>query len=253
MLHTLKEMECCAIGTTDGVIGQIKDCYFDDDGWVIRYLVVQVGNWFSRRRVLISPTTLGDPNWSEKILPASISRDQIKRSPDVDTERPVSRQKEMGYLGYYGDPYYWGGGCLWGGAAFLGALPSPSPVLIEATAESRGQQAERMREQLKAQAEHRQREDPHLRSGRVISTYYVHAIDGDIGHVAGIIVDEQTWAIRYLVVNTSNWWLGHEVLVGPNWVTGFDSDTGKVSVGRTRMDVKGSPPYESTKLVDPTH
>jgi hypothetical protein len=85
--------------------------------------------------------------------------------------------------------------------------------------------------------------DPHLRSGNEISSYDIHAEDGDIGHVQGILVDEKSWAIRYLVVNTSNWWVGHEVLIPPQWIVGVSWEDKKVSVSLSRLAVRASPPY----------
>jgi hypothetical protein len=95
-----------------------------------------------------------------------------------------------------------------------------------------------------------QHNDPHLRSGNDVMRYYVHASDGDIGHVQGFLVDEKTWAIRYLIVNTSNWWLGHQVIIAPQWIDDVDWAESTVSIGLTRQAVKSSPPYDSTALLD---
>jgi len=118
MLRRMKDMEGYAIGATDGLIGHVKDFYFDDETWVIRYLIVETGEGLSSRRVLISPFSINQPNWSEKAFPAAITLEQVKNSPHIDTDKPVSRQHEMGYLGYYGYPYYWAGGSLWGGGLY---------------------------------------------------------------------------------------------------------------------------------------
>jgi hypothetical protein len=252
-MFSMKEMESYKIGATDGVIGQVEDFYFDDESWVIRHLVVETGRWLLSRRVLISPIALGEPNWSEKVLPASITCEQVRGSPDIDTNRPVSRQHEMGYLAYYGYPYYWGGNGLWGGAAVPGALLAPPPSHGESNAQYCNEQAHRVYEQLKAAAERHQGDDPHLRSGNMIMTYAVRATDGDLGHVAGMLVEEHTWAIRYLVINAGNWWRGHEVLVAPNWITGFDWENCKVAVDMTRLSVKSSPPYNVDTIVDRMH
>src|SRR5271170_6267835 len=114
MLRSLKDLEDYAIHATDGVIGHVTDFYFDDDAWVVRYLLVETGTWHSSRRVLISPIAIGQPNWVERILPVSITREQVKNSPEIDTDKPVSRQHEVQFLGYYGYPYYWAGDGLWG-------------------------------------------------------------------------------------------------------------------------------------------
>jgi hypothetical protein len=62
MLRSMKDLENYAINATDGLIGRIKDFYFDDDAWVIRYLVVDTGSWLSSRKVLISPISVCQPD-----------------------------------------------------------------------------------------------------------------------------------------------------------------------------------------------
>jgi hypothetical protein len=228
MLRSMKDMEEYTIGATDGIIGQVKDFYFDDDAWVIRYLVVETGEGPPRRRVLISPIAIGQPNWSEKILPVSLTKVQVKNSPDIDTDKPISRQQEMGYLGYYGYGNYWGGGGLWGAGLY--------PDLLQAG--------------LQHDVAQHQHDDPHLRSGNAVMRYYVHASDGDIGHVQGFLVDEQSWAIRYIIVNTSNWWLGHQVIIAPEWIDDVNWAECTVSVGLARQAVKNAPRYEATALLD---
>jgi hypothetical protein len=129
----------------------------------------------------------------------------------------------MGYLGYYGYPNYWGGGGLWGGAIYPDMLQAG--MAIKAT----------------GGGEHH---DVHLRSGNAVMRYYVHATDGDIGHVQGFIVDEKSWAIRYLTVNTSNWWVGHDVLIAPEWISSVDWAESLVSVDLNRSEIRHSPGYD---------
>lgn len=219
MLRSMKDMEGYAIGTTDGVIGQVQDFYFDDEAWVIRYLVVDAED----RKVLISPISIGRPDWTEKIFPVPLTRKRVLDSPDIDTNKPVSRQQEMGYLGYYGYPNYWGGGGLWGGGLYPDLLQAGMVIKTSG-------------------AEHH---DAHLRSGNAVMRYYVHANDGDIGHVQGFMVDEKSWAIRYLIVNTSNWWVGHDVLIAPEWISNVNWAESLVSVDLTRSEIKHSPRYDA--------
>ncbi len=228
MLRSMKSMEDYAIGAIDGIIGQVKDFYFDDESWVIRYLVVETGEGLPRRKVLISPIAIGRPNWSEKILPVSLTRSQVINSPDIDTDKPVSRQHEMGYLGYYGYGSYWGGGGLWGAGLY--------PDLLQAG--------------LQSTDTGHHHDDLHLRSGNAVMRYYVHASDGDIGHVQGLLVDEDSWAIRYLIVDTSNWWLGHQVLIAPQWIDQVSWAESTVSVGMARQSIKDSPAYDPDAALD---
>lgn len=246
MLRSMNDLEDCAIRATDGSIGEVQDLYFDDKAWVIRYLVVDTGTWLSSRKVLISPIAIGHPNWTEKVLPVSITKEQVKNSPDIDTEKPVSRQHETTYLGYYGYPYYWGGAGLWGGGMYPGMLMTGyagvgAPPVVRPEVEEANARAEAAR--------HRD-DDPHLRSGNAVKGYHIRASDGDIGHVEGVLVDEKTWAIRYMIVDTSNWWLGHQVLIAPQWIQDVSWPDARVSVNLTRQAVKDAPAYDPAVTLD---
>ena len=242
MLRSMKDLEKCTIGATDGAIGKVKDVYFDDDDWAVRYLVVDTGSWLDSRQVLISPISLLKPDWATHTLPVSITQEQVRHSPDIDTDKPVSRQHEQDYLGYYGYPAYWGGVGLWG----EGVVPYG---LVPESVGFGGDRAEQEREAeayAEAKRARHRNDDPHLRSCQAVMGYHLHATDGEIGHVEGMLVDEQTWAIRYLIVNTSNWWLGHQVLVAPQWVTAVHWAEESVVVDLTRLSIQEAPPFDST-------
>jgi hypothetical protein len=228
MLRSVKDLEGCAIGARDGTIGHVDDLYFDDEAWVIRYLVVDTGAWLVGRDVLISPYSVGTPDWGGKVLPVTITREQVKHSPPIETEKPVSRQHEMTYLGYYGYPYYWGGGGMWGTGGYPGMMLPGS-----AYAGTYAEDAQR-------------HDDPHLRSCNAVKGYHIHATDGEIGHVQGYLVDERSWAIQYLVIDTSNWWLGHQVLVAPQWALQVSWTDSKVSIDLDRKAIQGAPVYDPT-------
>lgn len=237
MLRSIKDLEKCTIGATDGVIGTVQDVYFDDEAWVIRYLVVETGTWLSDREVLVSPYSAREWDWEGKVLPVSITREQVKNSPMIDTQKPVSRQQERGYLGYYGYPPYWGGGGFWGPVAYPGM---------------RLRQVDKGSAESEAEAIRRQHEDPHLRSCNAVIGYHLHASDGEIGHVQGYLVDDNSWAIRFLIVNTSNWWLGHQVLIAPEWIQTVSWSRSMVTTDLSREAVKESPPYDHSKVLNST-
>jgi len=239
MLRSTKELEHYAIGATDGDIGHVNDFYFDDDAWVVRYLVVDTGTWLAGRTVLISPISIRQPDWIKRTLPVVITKDQVRNSPDVDTDKPVSRQNESLYLDYYGYPDYWGGVSMWGDGLYPYAM-SPGYVEQGLTRRERERDEEAYR---RAERDRRRNEDPHLRSCNEVHGYHLKASDGEIGHVEGFLIDDETWAIRYLVVNTSNWWLGHKVLIAPRWIESVNWDDQTVAVDLTRESVKTAQPY----------
>lgn len=216
MLRSTKEMKDYVIGATDGEIGRVTDFFFDDQSWVIRYLVVETGPWLLSRKVLISPFALMEADWMHKRLPVRISKEQVKNSPDIDTHMPVSRQHETAYADYYGFPYYWGG---------IGLEPEGAIQTAQA---------------LKG--------DSHLRSCEAVIGYHIHASDGDIGHVKEMLVDEITWSIRYLVIN--DFWIGNEVLVSPDWVKSVNWEDAEVTLDLLQQTVKDSPAYESSAALN---
>ncbi len=240
MLRSLQSLEGCAIGATDGLIGQVRDFYFDDEAWVVRYLVVMTDAEQLPHSVLISPISVAQPDWSDKILRVHLTRAQVNGSPGVDTDKPVSRQQELGYLGYFGFGKYWGGGGLWGAGLYpdiLQAGRQPPIAAGVAGGRDRGGTSEA---------------DPHLRSVNALLRYYVHASDGDIGHVAGFLVEERTWAIRYLIVTTSNWWLGHRVLISPEWTAAVDWLNSRIALDLSRAAIQAAPPYDPRVVLDST-
>jgi len=240
MLHNIKKLEDYKISATDGEIGKVIDFYFDDDNWTVRYLIAETGTWLDSRKVLISPISLLKPDWSEKALGVSLTREQVKDSPNIDTDKPVSRQNEEQYTNYYGYPTYWGGGALWGEGLYPMAL-APG---FGGYGVNRAERERELEAYLRNERERHRNDDPHLRSCNSVTGYHIHATDGDIGHVAGFLVDDQTWAIRYLIIDTSNWWMGQQVLIAPHWITEVRWADQFVEANVSREFIKQAPPYD---------
>ena len=234
MLRSLKTLEHFSIGATDGAIGKISDFYFDDEAWAIRYVVVDTSAWLGGREVLISPYGFGTPDWYGQLLPVHVTKEQVKNSPGVDTDKPISRQYERSYSGYYGYPDYWGGAGVWGESS----MPRTQGGEPEGTA---------YRGFLKAPSKDG---DPHLRSCKAVKGSHVHASDGAIGHVQGFVIDDKSWSIRYLVLNTSNWWVGHEVLVSPEWIQAINWPESTVTTNLDREAIMASPAYDGTAILN---
>jgi hypothetical protein len=237
MIRTVKHMQKLEIVATDGPIGSLDDIYFDDERWAIRYVVVDTGRWLPGRRGLISPLSVCRTEWNEQRILLSISRDQVRDSPDIDMHQPVSRRHERDYLDYYGYPYYWGHAGLWGAHA-IPMLPTRQQIAAQ---RARAADAERKAADLG---------DTHLRSASEVSGYVIRALDGDLGHVADLLFDDVSWALRYLVADTSNWWFGKHVLVSPEWITDISWPEHAVSVNVTRQLLKTAPPYDRAEHLD---
>ncbi len=231
MLRKAKDLSGYKLDARDGEIGEVKEFYFDDQRWTVRYLIADTGGWLSGRTVLISPYALDPANEGSKVIPVDLTKAQIEGSPSLDTDRPVSRQYELDYYSYYGWPGYWGGMYPWG----LSAYPR------------RGQGSW-------SKASRRAKdEDPHLRSTADVSGRNIQAQDGEIGHVDDFVIDDETWAIRYLIVDTQNWWPGKKVLISTRWIERISWEESKVFINLTREAIKQGPEYTDQTLITRDH
>lgn len=227
MLYGADTLKGYKLSSIDGDIGKVEDFYFDDRHWAIRYLVAETGSWLTGRQVLISPYALRSVIREDEKIAVNLNKSQIEDSPPLDTDRPVSRQLEEAYAGYYGWPTYWSGPHMWG----------PYPYIS------------RDRDSLTAPYSDEKSEDPHLRSIKSITGHNIQALDGEIGHVDGFIIDDDNWAIRYLVIDTRNWWPGKKVLASPQWITRVSWDESKVFVNLSREAIRQAPEYDDESLL----
>ncbi len=231
MLNTFSHLTDASVNATDGAIGDIKAAFFDDSSWAIRYLVVDAGTWLNERKVLISPYAVRQPVVLGSAINVALTRQQVENSPDIDTHQPISRQHERDYLRYYNYPEYWNGGQMWGMGAYPVLPYMPSPQDLEMAEVNRAKDARAA--------------EPHLRSSLVVTGYDIQATDESIGHIKDFVFDDESWAIRYLVVDTRNWWPGgRKVLIATHWIESIDWSTSTVRLGLTRDQVKNSPEYD---------
>lgn len=232
MLHTLSGLADFTIQTTDGRIGKVKDFYFDDRRWTIRHLVVETGSLPESHKVLLSPVHIKHLNHENKTIVVDLSVSDIKGSSHVDTNRSVSQQYEIDYLSYYGYAFYWGTNNLWDSS-----VESKASTVTE----DNTQAAETF---AAIDTVRRMHGDRHLRSCNEIVNYHIQASNGEIGHLHGMLIDEDTWAIRYFIASTSKWWLGNKVLIDPQEIKDISWGNAKIYVEMTQEQVKGSPLFD---------
>ena len=228
MLIKASTLNGYTLASLDGAIGKVKEFYFDDQHWTIRYLVADTGYWLPERQVLISPYSLIAIDSDEQQIFINLTKNQIEHSPSLNSDKPVSRQFEKDYYGYHGWPMYWIGRYMWGYVSYIELDPKKWEASIEAEKASW---------------------DPHLRSTHDVSGHHIQATDGEIGHVADYIIDNETWAIRYLVIDARNWWPGKQVLVSPQWIQRVSWSESKVFVDLSRETIKQSPEYTEELLL----
>ena len=220
MLRSIKEIIGYSINAKDGQIGKVRNFYFDDEHWTVRYLIGDMGSWLSGKKVLISPAGFyGKPDWRNKTFSVIFrDKEQVKECPQIDTEKPVSRQKELEYIHYFGWPPYWE----------TGMPPAVNPIAPHP-------------EKVPGQSEEN---NTHLRSTNEVVGYYIHAKDGEIGHVDDFIIDDEKWDIRFIVVATRNILPGKKVLVPVLWIQKVSWKDSQVYIGLTKANIEKSPLYD---------
>lgn len=238
MQCSIKSLMGYTLGASDGEIGKVKDFYFDDNTWTIRYVIVETGNWLSGRKVLISPGSLIKLHSGSEVISVSLTTEQIKNSPDIDTEKPVSVQQEMDLYNYYPWENYWGGSLWGGGMGTTGMMTRPSLTVEEAA------EAERHTHAAEGDG------NPHLRSTGTVKGYTIHAVDGAIGDVEDFIIDDRSWKIDFIVVDTGNWFPGKKVLISPKWIKQVEWETSSVVVNASVEKVKNSPEFDPHRPIN---
>ncbi len=218
MLRKFSDLQGVAIRATDGDIGYVEDLFFDDQTWTVRYLVADTGHWLPGREVLLAPAAVARLDMGRECLEVNLTKTQVEQSPGIEAHHPLSRELEMEVTRYYGWPIYWPRGAEEAHAAETMVADRP--------------------------------EDVSLRSAGDVRGYYIRALDGSIGHVEDYLLDEETWQVRYLIIDTRNWWPGKRVLIAPAWIKGIDWSSSTVRVDLHREEIKNSPAYDPTKPVD---
>lgn len=237
MNRNIKNLVGFNLKETDGEIGNIEDFYFDDITWKVRYMVVRTGNWFTGRKVLISPKSLQKVDWGNEEFLVALTQEQIKNSPDIDTEKPVSRQQEEQLYSYYPWGSYWGSDPEEHADGIFGAMPSDLYYS--------NMQSSEVQNIVKVE-----NGDHHLRSTDNVTGYKIHATDGEIGKVVDYIVDDMNWKINYLVVETGSWLDSRKILLPVQWIKEVNWDNSLVLVNVTTDEVKNSPEFNIDDVLD---
>jgi len=232
-LRRVRELTELTILGTDGEIGSVQEVYFDDRNWAIRYLVVKAGGWLLSREVLLAPAAVSEINDAHRTVKVALTKDQIRRAPPIEAAKPLSRDYEEAYFRHFQwAPYWEPGPTEWASSV---PYPEMPPLPIDTT--------------LPADAP----KNPHLRSSREITGYDIQAMDGAIGHVEDLVVDDETWTVRYIEVDTRNWLPGKNVLLQMMRIDHISWVDRSVAVMLSRQAIESAPAYDPSKLITPSY
>jgi uncharacterized protein YrrD len=215
------------IEASDGDLGHVYDFYFDDQSWKVLYVVVDTGTFLSGRRVLLAASGLEHPNWANKTFPVNHTKEQIRNSPSISEEKPVSRQEQEALHNYFAWVPYWGP---------YGAMAQPVVAPVDAPNEAKPEQT--------------REGDPHLRSLREVLNYRIHAEDGEIGHCDDFILNDDEWHMEMFVVDTRNWLPGRHVLLATEWIHRIVWNEESLEVDLPRETIKNSPEYDPREPIN---
>ena len=244
MLQIVSNLKGYGIEAKDGSIGNVSDFLFDDSSLKIRWLVVDTGNWLTGRKVLIPPSAIGYADHWRKELTVGLTKSQVKDSPDIAQDLPVSLRMQNDMYRYYG----WessAGGNLYSGGLSGADMATIAPPLPARTYFGTNKAAEAEPSETTTHDA-----DPHLRSIAEVTGYHVHATDGSIGYVENFLIDSESWLVRYLHIDTSNWWFGQHVLISPHAMKEVDWTARYIRLDIARAQVKASPPWNFADPID---
>ena len=231
MLQSYKRILKSSLHDKDGTIEHLDDLLFDDKTWIIRYLVVKTGGFLKRERVLISPLGIAQMDWSKQMVKLNLTCKQIEESPSVDTDLPVFRQMEKKYFSYYNWPYYWKDVATWG-------VSPINSIMLE-------------REIVDSSKRPRRKDahvDGHLRSCRIVSHYSIEVEGSRTGHVEDFLINEKTWAIKNLIVDTKDWWPDQPIKIVPRSVISVNWFDKCIPLALTPTDIASAKEYDIGKV-----
>src|SRR3989344_4040741 len=214
MLRHTKDLKGFKLDLTDGELGRIEDFYFDDMLWVVRYVVIDTGKWLPKRKVLISPVSLGNVDEDKKKIQVNLSKETVEKSPSISPDQPLLRKEELVLSGYYDWPAYW------------------EEISLEINSNPDSEDA------------------LNLRSTQEVIGYTVEALDGEVGIISNFIVDDLDWTARYMVVDTKKILPGRTVLLALDWIKRIDCVEKKVIVDVTKDTIQSTPQYKPEKPIN---
>lgn len=245
MLKNLKDIKGFKILATDTgneIIGTVKDVYFDDEKFALRYLVIDTRVWLFEDLVLVSPYSVNGVDWDSGIIWVNLTKEEIEHSPKAKYSKPVTRTFETTFNNYFKLPHYWSNGLgmdiegIWAGAYFPNKPVEP-PQSFHPDIKFEDEQLP---------------DEQHLHSMREISSFHLRAVDDEkFGAIEDFIIETETWALRYIVIDTNKYLPGGKrILLSPEWIERFDWENKKLVTDYLRDTIENCPEYDPAVVID---
>ena len=210
---------------SDGRIGEVREFYFSEENWAIRYLVISIRSWFDDRLALIPVHALERINPEDKTISVRLNKQQVLRAVSVESETPVSEQPQE----RINQPER--------------KESQPVPGLLASALPQNGASVALNKKMAAA--------DSHLRcSEELRGNYTLMIYDGKIGLIEGLIIEDDQWRLRYLVVRTGFLLSGKLVLIPPQWINRISFEQREILVGLPCSLIKEAPDYDFDVPID---
>lgn len=244
MLKNYHKIKNSSINAIDGHLGKLDDFLFDDQSWAIRYMVVQIGAFMTKEKKLLSPAaliSLGPLGFN-----VNISTDQIRNSPDINTAKPISRQKEEELHSYYNWGYYWNYPMytnVFGSPLYTGFGTYPHPNALHSDKEIAERQS-RMHERAI------ESEKTHLRSANEVINYSVVARGVEIGTLNDLLLENEHWAFRYSIIDTGKFLPGRKIPLASHWAERIEWEMQSIYFDIDSTIIENGPQYDNGMLIN---
>jgi hypothetical protein len=213
-----------SIETTDGTKGKIKDIIFEEDTWIVRYLEADFGTFFKEKRILIPGVKFMEPGWEKKLFPVKLTKEEIENSPSPEEDKPVSKKLEQMMGKHYNYVWPWAYSVSPGTIGYYPVRPLNIPARTVTEEEV----------------------DTNLRSVNEVTGYGIHALDGTIGHVEDLIIDDADWQIVYVIADTGGLLPGSKKgILSIHWLKKISYSRREVFMDLYKETVENAPEFDS--------
>ena len=235
MLRKLNEIKGFTVQGTEEKLGESSDFYFDQDHFVLRYIVLETDGWLKKEQTLISTDEIEAIDYNKKEIKTAMTAEELENGPGIEKNQPISKLMEEKVVKHYDWPLYWASSAP-GGVPNIPAGTKMREKLLD---------FENLTEEEKQERE--EKLDSNLRSLNEISGYEIQAVDKSFGKVKDLFVDEEDWLIRYLLIDTRKILPSKKVIIAPEWIRHISWDRQQVFVKKTKKEIKNAPKYKEDR------
>jgi len=215
MLRTLSKLIRFSVHATDIDIGSVKDFYFDDQSWKVRYILIGFGDWLHEKDLLISTVAVGRTGL--EAIDTPLSSEQLKNCPSIEIEKGITRKFEELLHEYFSWPFYWE-------EKFIPGSSICSEVSVG------GQCGKKV----------------YLWSFIEVKGYSLNTSDGEAGYIQECIVDDDGWKVRFFVINLRSIFSAKRVLIPPSCIKRISRSVSAFESCISKDKLERAPEYKTT-------